>query len=39
MARDAAQAGVRNPAVIVIGDVARADLLMPQHDGAEVARR
>ncbi|WP_036319078.1 uroporphyrinogen-III C-methyltransferase [Microbacterium indicum] len=26
---DAARAGVRNPAVIVIGDVARADLLLP----------
>jgi uroporphyrin-III C-methyltransferase/precorrin-2 dehydrogenase/sirohydrochlorin ferrochelatase len=27
---DAAAAGVRNPAVIVIGEVARADLLLPQ---------
>ncbi|WP_309064276.1 uroporphyrinogen-III C-methyltransferase [Microbacterium sp.] len=28
---DAAAAGVRNPAVIVIGDVARADLLLPRQ--------
>ncbi|WP_345802803.1 uroporphyrinogen-III C-methyltransferase [Microbacterium sp. AZCO] len=28
-AADAAAAGVRNPAVIVVGDVARADLLLP----------
>lgn len=28
---DAAAARVRNPAVIVIGDVTRADLLLPQH--------
>ncbi|MGA7149686.1 MAG: uroporphyrinogen-III C-methyltransferase, partial [Microbacterium sp.] len=28
---DAATAGVRNPAVIVVGDVARAGLLLPEH--------
>lgn len=28
---DAASAGVQNPAVIVFGDVAAADLLMPEH--------
>lgn len=31
MTVDAAAAGVRNPAVIVIGDVARADLLLPDR--------
>jgi uroporphyrin-III C-methyltransferase/precorrin-2 dehydrogenase/sirohydrochlorin ferrochelatase len=34
MVADAAAAGVRNPAVIVIGDVARADLLLPEHEMA-----
>lgn len=32
MVTDAAAAGIRNPAVIVIGEVARAGLLMPEHD-------
>jgi len=36
---DAAAAGVRNPAVIVIGDVARADLLLPHHEMAGGADR
>ena len=37
--RDAAAIGLRNPAVIVIGDVARADLLLPAAvaDGAALA--
>lgn len=32
MVTDAATAGIRNPAVIVIGDVARAGLLLPEHE-------
>lgn len=36
---DAARAGVANPAVIVIGDVARADLLLPVHARIETDRR
>jgi len=32
MVADAATAGIRNPAVIVIGDVARAGLLLPEHE-------
>jgi len=36
-ADDARAAGVRNPAVIVIGDVARADLLLPEAALAEAA--
>jgi uroporphyrin-III C-methyltransferase/precorrin-2 dehydrogenase/sirohydrochlorin ferrochelatase len=36
---DATAAGVRNPAVIVIGEVARADLLMPESAWAEGATR
>jgi len=39
MVADAAAAGVRNPAVIVIGDVARADLLLPAHEMAGDAPR
>lgn len=39
MARDAAAADVRNPAVIVIGDVTRAELLLPQREGVEGATR
>lgn len=35
---DAARAGVANPAVIVIGDVARADLLLPTHARRETGR-
>ena len=35
---DAARAGVANPAVIVIGDVARADLLLPAHARTETGR-
>lgn len=31
---DAGRAGIRNPAVIVVGDVARADLLLPLGDPA-----
>ncbi|KAA9089130.1 uroporphyrinogen-III C-methyltransferase [Microbacterium radiodurans] len=34
---DAATAGVSNPAVIVIGDVARAGLLLPEHRPTEAA--
>jgi uroporphyrin-III C-methyltransferase/precorrin-2 dehydrogenase/sirohydrochlorin ferrochelatase len=34
---DASAAGVRNPAVIVIGEVARAGLLLPDHEAAEEA--
>ncbi len=34
---DAALAGVSNPAVIVIGDVARAGLLLPEHRRTEAA--
>ena len=36
---DAAAVGVRNPAVIVIGDVARAELLMPSPTWAGDALR
>ena len=36
---DAAAAGVRNPAVIVIGEVARAGLLLPDHEMAGDADR
>lgn len=36
---DAAAAGVTNPAVIVVGEVARAGLLMPEHVRAGVAIR
>jgi uroporphyrin-III C-methyltransferase/precorrin-2 dehydrogenase/sirohydrochlorin ferrochelatase len=36
---DAERAGVRNPAVIVVGDVARAGLLLPQHELAGDANR
>jgi uroporphyrin-III C-methyltransferase/precorrin-2 dehydrogenase/sirohydrochlorin ferrochelatase len=36
---DATAAGVRNPAVIVVGEVARADLLMPDSAWAEGATR
>jgi uroporphyrin-III C-methyltransferase/precorrin-2 dehydrogenase/sirohydrochlorin ferrochelatase len=36
---DAARAGVANPAVIVIGDVARADLLLPADARREMDRR
>ncbi|HYP73500.1 MAG TPA: uroporphyrinogen-III C-methyltransferase, partial [Microbacterium sp.] len=35
MVRDATAAGVQNPAVIVVGDVARAGLLLPQHAPAD----
>lgn len=35
---DAARAGVANPAVIVIGDVAHADLLLPTHARRETGR-
>jgi len=34
MVRDAAATGIRNPAVIVIGDVARAGLLLPEREQA-----
>jgi uroporphyrin-III C-methyltransferase/precorrin-2 dehydrogenase/sirohydrochlorin ferrochelatase len=36
---DAAAAGVRNPAVIVVGEVARAGLLLPEHEMAGGADR
>ncbi|PZU40617.1 MAG: uroporphyrinogen-III C-methyltransferase [Microbacterium sp.] len=36
---DATAAGVQNPAVIVVGEVARADLLMPDRAWAEGATR
>ena len=36
---DAAAAGVENPAVIVVGDVARAGLLLPAHRRAEESAR
>jgi uroporphyrin-III C-methyltransferase/precorrin-2 dehydrogenase/sirohydrochlorin ferrochelatase len=36
---DAAAAGVSNPAVIIVGDVARAGLLLPEHDMAGDATR
>jgi uroporphyrin-III C-methyltransferase/precorrin-2 dehydrogenase/sirohydrochlorin ferrochelatase len=36
---DAAAAGVRNPAVIVIGEVARAGLLLPDREMAGGADR
>lgn len=36
---DAGVAGVRNPAVIVVGDVARAGLLLPEHELAGDALR
>ncbi len=36
---DAEAAGVRNPAVIVIGEVARAGLLLPDHEMAGGSRR
>lgn len=39
MSVDAAASGVRNPAVIVIGDVARADLLLPARTLAGDATR
>jgi uroporphyrin-III C-methyltransferase/precorrin-2 dehydrogenase/sirohydrochlorin ferrochelatase len=39
MVTDAAAAGVENPAVIVIGDVARAGLLLPDHTRAGDTRR
>lgn len=35
---DARATGVRNPAVIVIGEVARPDLLLPAPEAAAVAR-
>jgi len=38
-ASDAQRAGVRNPAVIVIGEVARADLLLPQTAPRETAEQ
>lgn len=39
MAQDAADAGVRNPAVIVVGEVARAGLLMAEPERAGDVRR
>jgi uroporphyrin-III C-methyltransferase/precorrin-2 dehydrogenase/sirohydrochlorin ferrochelatase len=39
MMTDAAAAAVRNPAVIVVGDVARAGLLLPEHEWAGDAHR